>query len=226
MLNQPRIEDSRRNESTTANPAALGLFGLAVVTLVASSHKLGITSGTLYLIPWAIFLGATAQLIAGFLDFKLKNTFGATAFCGYGLFWLAIGMTWMLNNGVLVSQASAVADPAQLGIAFLGYLIFTAYMTLGAAGTNKVLFIIFVLIDMLFLGLFFSTFGWAVAFWTWFAGLSEMGIAVFSFYASASNVLNSHYGRIVLPLGSPFGPWISRPEARRTEEDFEIRKAS
>ncbi len=226
MLNQPRIEDSRRNESTTANPAALGLFGLAVVTLVASSHKLGITSGTLYLIPWAIFLGATAQLIAGFLDFKLKNTFGATAFCGYGLFWLAIGMTWMLNNGVLVSQASAVADPAQLGIAFLGYLIFTAYMTLGAAGTNKILFIIFVLIDMLFLGLLFSTLGWAVAFWTWFAGLSEMGIAVFSFYASASNVLNSHYDRIVLPLGSPFGPWIRRPEARRTEEDFEIRKAS
>ena len=31
----------------TADPSALGLFGLAIITLVASSQKLGLTSGVL-----------------------------------------------------------------------------------------------------------------------------------------------------------------------------------
>ena len=45
-----------------ADPSALGLFGLAMVTLVASSQKLGLTEGVSLVLPWAIFLGATAQL--------------------------------------------------------------------------------------------------------------------------------------------------------------------
>lgn len=71
-------------QELVANPSPLGLFGLAIVTLVASSNKLGITDGTAYIIPWALFLGAAAQFVAGILDYKHNNTFGATAFCGYG----------------------------------------------------------------------------------------------------------------------------------------------
>lgn len=41
----------------TADPSALGLFGLAIITLVASSQKLGLTSGVSLVLPWAIFLG-------------------------------------------------------------------------------------------------------------------------------------------------------------------------
>lgn len=47
-----------------ADPSALGLFGLAIVTLVSSSEKLGITTGLSLIVPWAIFLGASAQLFA------------------------------------------------------------------------------------------------------------------------------------------------------------------
>jgi uncharacterized protein len=39
----------------TADPSALGLFGLAMVTLVASSQKLGLTDGLSLIIPWAFF---------------------------------------------------------------------------------------------------------------------------------------------------------------------------
>ena len=64
----------------TADPSALGLFGLAMVTLVASSQKLGLTEGTALILPWAFFLGGIAQLIASFLDSKHNNVFGTTAF--------------------------------------------------------------------------------------------------------------------------------------------------
>ena len=60
--------------------AALGLFGLAIVTLVACSQKLGITDGTAAVMGWAIFLGGCAQLIAGLIDLRKNNAFGGTAF--------------------------------------------------------------------------------------------------------------------------------------------------
>ncbi|NLV16337.1 MAG: acetate uptake transporter [Syntrophomonadaceae bacterium] len=201
-------------QEVVANPSALGLFGLAMVTLVASSQKLGITGGdaqsVALVLPWAIFLGALAQLFAGIYDFKHNNTFGATAFCGYGFFWLGVSMTWMIRLGMFGSQAAATADISQLGFAFLGYFIFTVYMTVGAMSTHKVLFSIFFLIDLLFLGLFMSTLGLGGHFWHSLAAWSELGIALLSFYGSAAAVLNTHTGATVLPVGKPFGPWAPK----------------
>ncbi len=66
------------------DPSALGLFGLAMVTLVASSQKLGLTEGVSFVLPWAIFLGGFACIN----DSKRQNTFGTTAFGGYAFFGL------------------------------------------------------------------------------------------------------------------------------------------
>ncbi len=84
-----------------ADPTPLGLFGLAMVTLVASSQKLGITDGTSLILPWAIFLGGIAQLIASIQDSKHHNIFGATAFGAFGLFWMGVGTTWLIQAGIL-----------------------------------------------------------------------------------------------------------------------------
>lgn len=201
-------------QELVANPSPLGLFGLAIITLVASSQKLGITEGTALLIPWALFLGAAAQFVAGLYDYKHNNTFGATAFCGYGFFWFGVAMTWMINNGMFgMKAAGAVLDLHQLGFAFLGYFIFTMFMTVGAMGANKVLFIIFFLIDLLFLGLFMSTLGWGGEAWHELAAYSELGIAIMSFYGSAATVLNTHYGFEVLPVGAPFGSLAKKAAA-------------
>lgn len=204
--------DVKKYQEVVANPSALGLLGLAMVTLVASSQKLGITGGlegsVAFVIPWAIFLGAIAQFVAGLYDFKHNNTFGATAFCGYGFFWFGVAMTWMIKLGMFGQKAAEVADPMQLGFAFLGYFIFSVYMTIGAMGTHKVLFTIFFLIDLLFLGLFMSTLGLGGHAWHQLAAWAELGIALFSFYGSAAALLNTHYDTVVLPVGKPFGPWV------------------
>ena len=188
-----------------ADPSALGLFGLAVITLVASSQKLGLTSGVSLVLPWAMFLGAAAQLVACLKDFKHNNTFGATAFGAYAFFWFSMGLTWMIQHGVLGEELAATVDTKQLGFAFLAYLIFTLFMTIGATETNKVLFIIFVLIDFLFIGLTFSSFGIMEHFMHNLAAIAELLIAIFSFYGSAANVLNNHFGRTFLPIGKPMG---------------------
>ena len=188
-----------------ANPSAIGLFGLAMVTLVASSQKLGFTEGTSLVIPWAIFLGAIAQFYAGMLDAKLNNTFGATAFCGYGFFWFAVGTTWMIQYGVFGEQMAQNADTNQLGVAFVGYLIFTLFMTVASMETNKVLFIIFVLINFLFIGLSLTTFGIATEATHQLAGISELLVSLVSFYGAAGTVLNVQFKREFIPMGKPFG---------------------
>lgn len=188
-----------------ADPSALGLFGLAMVTLVASSQKLEWTTGTPGIIPWAIFLGACAQLFACINDSKHKNTFGTTAFGAFGFFWLGVAFTWMIKLGVFGSAMADAFDPKQLGFAFLGYLIFSLFMTIGAMEANKTLFVIFILIDFLFLGLTLNAFDIMPELSHTLAAVAEFLIALASFYGSAAAVLNAHFGRAFLPQGKPFG---------------------
>lgn len=198
--------ETKQTVDHPVDPSALGLFGLAMVTLVASSQKLGLTSGVSYVIPWAIFLGALAQLIAGILDYKKKNVFGATAFCGYGLFWFGMAFSWLIQAGVFGEALQAGVDPHQMGFAFVGYFVLTLFLTVGATQTNKVLFFIFVFIDFLFLGLAVSNFiteGSTHELFHKIAAYSELIIAILSFYGSGANVLNNHFGFSFLPIGKP-----------------------
>lgn len=199
------IQNQTEVKITTADPSALGLFGLAMVTFVASSQKLGLTEGLSLILPWAFFLGGLAQLFASVLDAKHNNIFGMTAFGAFGLFWFGVGATWMIQLGFFGETLAAAADPHQLGMAFVGYLIFSLFMTVGAMETHKVLFFIFVLIDFLFIGLSLSSFQIMENATHMLAALAEMGIALLSFYGSAAVVLNTHFGKVVLPVGKPFG---------------------
>lgn len=197
--------ETQKIKITNSDPSAIGLLGLAMVTIVASSQKLGITEGTSFIIPWAIFLGAFAQLFACINDSKRENVFGATAFGGYAFFWFGVAMSWMIQNGVFGQTLAAGVDGKQLGFAFVGYLIFSIFMTIGATETNKVLLIIFVLIDFLLLGLSLLSFGIMPELAHEMAAYSELMISMVSFYGSAACVLNPHFGRVFLPVGKPMG---------------------
>lgn len=189
---------------STVDPSPIGLFGLAMITLVAASLKLGWTEGVGYVIPWALFLGSFAQLYAGVKDAQKGNLFGATAFLAYGFFWVAVAFIWLGKVGVF-GEGLMTGDSKQIAFAYVGYLIFTLYMTIGSMETNKVLFAIFFLIDILFLGLALSTFGIAYDFTHTMAGVAELLISMLAFYGSAATVLNGHFGKVFLPVGKPFG---------------------
>lgn len=188
-----------------ADPSALGLFGLAMVTLVAASQKLAWTTGLSLVIPWAVFLGAFAQMMASVYDFKHNNVFGATVFGAYGLFWISMAFCWLIKMGVFGSVLAGAVDVKQFGFAFIGYFIFSVFATIAAVETNKVIFAIMVLIDILFASLALDAFGiggllaHAAAAWT------EFAISILGFYGSGATFLNKFFGKIFLPIGKPFG---------------------
>ncbi|MBB6215661.1 hypothetical protein HNQ80_001750 [Anaerosolibacter carboniphilus] len=199
------INETQNVKITNADPSALGLFGLAMVTLVASSQKLGWTEGLSFAIPWAIFLGGFAQLFACIEDSKRHNLFGTTAFGAYGLFWIAVAASWLTKLGFFGEAMAANADGKQLGFAFLGYLIFSLFMTIAATETNRVLFSILALIDVLFLALSMNAFGIMPEFSHELGAWTELIISILGFYGSAAAMLNGQFGRVFLPVGKPMG---------------------
>ena len=187
-----------------ADPSAVGLLGLTVVTAVAASQKLGLTVGLSFVVPWAIFLGAIAQLIASIYDFNHNNVFGATVFGAFGLFWLGVAFSWMFKMGVFGPQL-AVADGRQIGFAFLVYLIFAIAGTIAATETNRTLFIDMVVIDILLLGLTVDALGGGVHWAHSMAAYAEAGVSAISMYACCATFLNKFFNRQFWPLGAPMG---------------------
>ncbi|WP_319241630.1 acetate uptake transporter [uncultured Propionivibrio sp.] len=197
--------ETQKVKVTVANPTALGLFGLAMVTLVASSQKLGLTTGLSFVIVYALFLGATAQLIACIFDFLHDNIWGGTVFGAYAFFWYAVATAWMMKMGVFGPELAAACDVKQLGFAFLGYLIFSVLMTLGAMEVSKLIFITMFVIDILLAALSLNAFGVAPHETHMIGAYAELATALLSFYGCGAVVLNTFFGKVFLPVGKPFG---------------------
>jgi succinate-acetate transporter protein len=197
------MKETQQIKITVADPTTLGLFGLAIVTLVASSHKLGITDGLSFVLPWVFFLGGAAQLIAAMFDFKHNNLFGSTAFGAYGLFWMGMGMSWLIKLGCFGETLAAATDIKQLGFVFAGYFILTVLFTISAIKMSKGMFFLLLLIVFLFLGLALDAFGCG-CFWGKIAAFSELLISLLAFYMLAAKYLNSMFGKEILGTGRPF----------------------
>lgn len=214
-MNQHPAPHVTETKIVLSDPTALGVFGLAMVTFVASSQKMGWTSGVTYLIPWALFLGSIAQIWASTIDFRKNNYFGAIVLGVYGLFWIAVAMHWATSLGWFGALAEN-ADPKQFAFACIGYGIFSLFIMVASFEANKVFAAILVLINILLPALALSLLkkgtalgelGHTTAAW------SELLISLLGFYAAGAVFLNSYFGRTLLPLGSPMG-WISKGPAK------------
>lgn len=198
-----------------SDPTALGVFGLAMVTFVAASQKMGWTTGVTYLIPWALFLGSLAQIWASTIDFRKNNYFGAIVLGVYGLFWVAVSMHWATSLGWF-GKPDATADPKQLAFACIGYTIFSLFIMVAAFEANKVFAAILVLINILLPSLAVSILKKGTPLGETshhLAAWSELLISLLGFYAAGAVFLNSYFGRTLLPLGKPMG-WILKGPAK------------
>jgi hypothetical protein len=187
-----------------SDPTALGVFGLAMVTFVAASQKMGWTTGTTYIIPWALFLGSIAQIWASTIDFKKNNYFGSIVLGVYGLFWIAVAMHWAITQGWF-GAVDAKADARQLGYACFGYFFFSLFIMVAAFEANKVFAAILILINVLLPSLGFTILGIKPSLFSPIAAWSELLISLLGFYAAGGIFLNSYFGRPLIPLGAPMG---------------------
>src|SRR3546814_13982729 len=104
-----------------ANPAALGLVGFGLTTVLLSLINAGLlpAGGEPVVIPLALAFGGLIQIIAGIFEFRVRNTFGMTAFLSYGAFWWWFALLLLFaGNGVIdLSAAGPTVGVAQIGSA-------------------------------------------------------------------------------------------------------------
>jgi uncharacterized protein len=197
----PFVSTEVRPTLSAAEPAVLGLTGLAVAALVLASVDLGWTSADkALLIPWTLMMGAVAQFIAGIMDFKRNNIFGATAFTTYSLLWFAVSLTLFI---AIFTHAKVDMDHYAFGL--IGFLVFSLYLTVTSTMTNKMLFVVLVFIDLSLFTLVLNIMAGTPAL---IVGIFLFLVSLSSFYGAAAIILNAESGRILLPLGEAI--WAKR----------------
>lgn len=182
-----------------ADPAPLGLAAFALTTFVLSCVNAGLVTETVEPVVFGLALayGGIGQFAAGLWEFAKGNTFGSTAFCSYGAFWLSF---WWLTGHTDLSGASE-ADAAQgIGVYLLAWGIFTAYMTVAATRVSGAVLVVFALLTLTFFLLAIGEFATSDGVHK-LGGYVGLATAFAAWYASFAGVTNFTFKRTVVPVG-------------------------
>ena len=183
-------------DSKQVNPAALGLGGFALTTFILNVVNAGLISADNLgmVLPVGIFYGGLAQFCAGMWEFKRGDTFGATCFASFGAFWMGIAVMVLLENtGVILP-----VPREGMAVLFIAWGIFTAYATVASLKVNKAVTSIFVTLVILFFLLAAGEWNGTVH---KIAGYEGILCALIAWYTSAAVLINTLFGRDILPLG-------------------------
>ena len=176
-----------------ANPAPLGLLGFGMTTVLLNLANAGIMPLTSVVVRMGIFYGGISQVIAGIMEFKKGNTFGATAFTSYGFFWLSfVGLIWLPKAGFEAPTGAATGSYLTLwGIFTLAMFICTrkhARSSQWVFGTLTVLFF------LLAAGDFSGNKGISMV-----AGYEGLVCGLVAVYAALAQLLHDAFGKKVIP---------------------------
>jgi succinate-acetate transporter protein len=184
-------------KDTTGNPAPLGLLGFGMTTVLLNLHNAGFYELNSMVLAMGICYGGLAQIIAGIMEWRKSNTFAATAFVSYGLFWLSLVTLIVLTKLGWGAASSDTAMAAYLAM----WGLFTAVMFIGTLRLHRAGQIIFGSLTILFFMLAIGDFIGAGAAFRHATGYEGIFCGFSAIYAGLAQVLNELFGKTVLPLG-------------------------
>jgi succinate-acetate transporter protein len=141
----------------------------------------------------AIAYGGLAQLLAGLWEFRTGNTFGAVAFCSFGAFWISYFFLIRLTPAVLLT-------PHAVSAYLWMWAIFTTYMFFASLRTTGAVALVFFLLAVTFVLLAIGDMGNGNTSIHHAGGWVGLATAIAAWYASFAAVMNSTWGRVVLPV--------------------------
>ncbi len=183
----------------TANPAPLGLMGFGMTTVLLNLHNAGFypmrRDDSFYgLLLWWNSSGHCRNQKNG----RKGNTFGATAFTSYGLFWLSLVAIVLLPK-----LGDNFKGLALTSTDFAAYLfmwgLFTLYMFIGTLKATRALQVVFLTLTILFFLLAAGNYLGNPAILK-IAGYEGILTGFSAIYAAMGQVLNEMYGKKIIPL--------------------------
>jgi succinate-acetate transporter protein len=197
---------SSRGLWTPADPGPLGLAAFATTTFILSMINANLLGGGAatasgIVLGMALAYGGLVQLVAGLWEFRTGNTFGATAFCSYGAFWISFFI--LLQLGVPHLPKTEIFS--SLGLYLWAWGIFTAYMFIASLRTTGAIALVFLLLAITFivLGIGNSALAGGSAATNGtvkLGGYLGIATAIAAWYASFAGVTNATWGRTILPV--------------------------
>ena len=180
-----------------ADPGPLGLAAFALTTFVLSFFNAGILDarGEPIVLGLALAYGGISQFAAGLFEVRKGNTFGATAFCSYGAFWVSF---WVFVTFLADSVPASVAGSA-VGLYLIAWGIFTFYMWIASFRTTAAISLVFLLLWITFVVLGIGEAAGSETI-SKIGGYVGIATALAAWYASFAGVLNSTFGRTTLPV--------------------------
>jgi succinate-acetate transporter protein len=183
-------------KDNTANPAPLGLMGFGLTTILLNLHNIGLFGLGSMIIAMGLFYGGAAQIIAGMMEWKKKNTFGTVAFISYGFFWITL-------VGILTFPKFGLGEAPDAN-ALSSFLFFWGFFTLilfiGTFRISRALTVVFFLLTLLFFMLGAADMLESAALKT-AAGFVGVICGLSAVYTGAAQILSEIYGKNILPIG-------------------------
>jgi succinate-acetate transporter protein len=148
--------------------------------------------------PLALVYGGLAQFVAGLWEFRTGNTFGAVAFCSFGAFWISYYL--LVHTAIPVRSAHSA-----VGLYLWMWGIFTSWMFICSLRTTAAVALVFLLLAITFIVLgignsaltgTLSTTNGTIKLGGWIG----LATAIVAWYAAFAAVLNSTFGRVMLPV--------------------------
>jgi uncharacterized protein len=183
-----------------ANPAPWAVTAFATTSFMLGmyqTHMLN-NAGISIVLPAAFFFGGLVQIIVAIMEFSRGNLFAGAVFGTYGPFWVMFGaFETIYAAGVPAVQLN---DAICLFLAVFAVISF--YLAIASLRTDLVLTVI---IWLIFAGLVVLSVG---------AGANNVDVtegggwivlvfAVLAWYHAAGDIIESTFGRKVLPFGAP-----------------------
>jgi len=183
-----------------ANPAPWAVTAFATTSFMLGMYQTGLLKpgGILIVLPAAFFFGGLVQIIVAIMEFSRGNMFAGAVFGTYGPFWVMFGaFETLYAASVPLAQLSSATS---LFLAVFAVVSF--YLAIASLRTDLVLAAILWLIVVGLVLLSIGA-GASMANVTKAGGWVVLVFAVLAWYHAAGDVIESTFGRKILPFGPP-----------------------
>ncbi len=171
------------------------MAGFGLTTLLLQFHNIGLI-GLGPIVSMGFIYGGLAQMIAGFMEQKMGNNFGFSAFVAYGSFWIGLGIILILNYFKIYETSET-----DLGFYLLAWTLYTAIMFIASLWIHKAMVVTFFTLLLGFMLLDLGHFADHV--WNLIAGYELIVCALSAWYMMAAIIINDVSGKNLLPFGTP-----------------------
>jgi succinate-acetate transporter protein len=181
-----------------ANPIPLGLLGYGMSTVLLSFANMGKYPLGGMVFTMAIFFGGIAQVIVSIMLYSKGDSFGTTAFGGYGCLWLSFAF---MNIGGAHGWWSVSGK--DVGYYLLLWAVFTIGLAWASTVAPSVLTIILLLTIVLLGSLGLGAINGNASL-SKFGGYEGVLTGALAIYLAFAFLINEMHGNSKLPIGKPF----------------------